>query len=251
MFSPNDVLAAQAITGIRHSALSNKDRRLPGGLGRFAAKDPRDQNHTFGAVLRKTPVRKSRTWGVIRPALDQGQTSRCVAFSWTQFLGALPIRTGSKAVRAESAIDALYHNAQVLDEWPGENYNGTSVRAGAKALQAAGHLSEYVWGSTLDDLRQFVMQRGPVVIGSDWHEEMFFPEKHGGYLVVEGANAGGHAWLVTGYNVTKDEFTMFNSWGPDWGVKGSAKIKAEEMQKLLDTNAEMCSAIEQKVKRTA
>ena len=243
------MLAAQSRTGIRHSALANKDRTLPGGLGRFAAKDPRDQNHTFGALLKRRAGKPtSKTWRTSRPALDQGQTSRCVAFSWTQFLGAQPIQTRAK-VRTEDALNELYHQAQVLDEWPGEDYNGTSVRGGAKALQAAGHLSEYVWGTTLDDLRAFVSQRGPVVIGSDWYEEMFYPEKHDGYLVPEGANAGGHAWLIYGYDAKKDEFRMLNSWGPNWGVKGTAKIRAADMQKLLDTNAEMCSAIECRVPR--
>jgi hypothetical protein len=32
----------------------------------------------------------------------------------------------------------LYHRAQQIDEWPGENYDGTSVRAGLDVLRTEG-----------------------------------------------------------------------------------------------------------------
>jgi hypothetical protein len=169
-----------------------------------------------------------------------------VAFAWTDFLSAAPKKTTAKKLVAESVIDELYHRAQQLDEWPGEAYNGTSVRGGAKAMQERGLIGEYLWGTTVEELRAFVANRGTVVIGSDWYEEMFYPEQHGGYLVAEGAMAGGHAWLVIGYAAAKDEFTMVNSWGKTWGKGGTAKIKAADMQKLLDAGAEMCTAIEQR-----
>ena len=157
---------------------------------------------------------------------------------------AAPKKTTSKRLTNEEALNDLYHTAQVLDEWPGENYNGTSVRAGAKALLSRGLLSEYVWGTTVAELRNFVLSRGTAVVGTDWYEEMFYPEQHGGYLVVQGAVVGGHAWLVIGYDAKKKAFIMLNSWGPEWGKAGTAYITEEEMQKLLDLNAEICSGIE-------
>ena len=33
----------------------------------------------------------------------------------------------------------LYHEAQKVDEWPGEDYDGTSVRAGLDILRKRGH----------------------------------------------------------------------------------------------------------------
>ncbi len=246
MFSPRDVLAAQVATGIRHTALVNRDRKLPGGLGRFAAVDPRDKRHPLQLLLpRKRVALTSKTWRHATP-LDQGQTSRCVAFAWASFLGAVPIQT-KKGVRDDAYLNATYKQAQALDEWPGDQYNGTSVRAGAKALQQQGHIAEYLWGTTVDELRQFVLTRGTVVVGSDWYEEMFFPEHHDGHLVHEGAVAGGHAWLVIGYNASKKAFVMMNSWGKNWGKDGTALVSEDVMNNLLGAGAEMCSAVECKV----
>lgn len=175
---------------------------------------------------------------------DQGQSSRCVAFAWTNFLSTTPIKTSAKKLVSDPPIDALYARAQQLDEWPGESYNGTSVRGGAKAMQERGLIGEYLWGTTVEELRSFVVTRGSVVFGSDWHEEMFYPEQHNGYVVVEGALVGGHAYLIIGYNAPRDEFVILNSWGKEWGVGGTAKIKASEIEKLLGAGAEMCTAIE-------
>lgn len=219
------------------------DRPIPGGLGRFAAGDPRDRNHPLGALIPKRVPIVSKRWAHA-PALNQGQTSRCVAFAWVGFLKAAPKKTTSQRLTSEEALNDLYHTAQVLDEWPGENYNGTSVRAGAKALLSRGLLREYVWGTTVTELRNFVLARGTCVVGTDWYEEMFYPEEHGGYLVVSGPAVGGHAWLVIGYDAKKKAFIMLNSWGPEWGKVGTAYIHEDEMQKLLDANAEICSGIE-------
>ena len=246
MFSPRDVLAATQPTGIRKGVIPD-NRPIPGGLGRFAATDPRDRNHPLSALLPKRVPIVSKRWRH-PPALNQGQTSRCVAFAWVQFLRAAPLRTTSRKFTSEEALDDLYHAAQVLDEWPGENYNGTSVRAGAKVLLSRGLLKEYVWGTTVAELRDFVLARGTCVVGTDWYEEMFYPEDHKGFLVAEGANVGGHAWLVFGYNAVKKAFVMLNSWGPEWGFKGTAFVSEETMQKLLDENAEICSGIEGRLK---
>jgi hypothetical protein len=37
----------------------------------------------------------------------------------------------------------IYNKAKVLDDWDGESYEGTSVIAGAKAMQSINLLNEY------------------------------------------------------------------------------------------------------------
>jgi hypothetical protein len=66
----------------------------------------------------------------------------------------------------------LYEEAQKIDEWPGEDYEGTSVRAGFEILRTVGHqrliggyiqaprlqdgIAAYRWASSVDDVHQTI-----------------------------------------------------------------------------------------------
>lgn len=212
-------------------------------LGRIHAPDPRDKQHMMHAVLPKRVTIASKIWspGII---LDQGDKPQCVAYSWTGFLLATPTRTRIGELGGSSSYtDALYRRAQAIDEWPGEDYDGTSVRAGAKALAEQKRLSEYVWAFDADTLKRFVLTRGPAVIGINWYDTMFAPNA-AGFLVIDGPLAGGHAILVLGYSTNKKAFRLLNSWGGSWGQKGRAWLRDADMQRLIAEDGEACSAIE-------
>src|SRR6185436_14113346 len=97
-------------------------------LGRKHAPDARDLNHLLRhAAL--TPERpKTKTWRLLWHG-DQGETPHCVGFAWHGLLRSSPV------LNHQPLPDPLYLAAQKYDEFPGENYDGTSVRGGAKALQ--------------------------------------------------------------------------------------------------------------------
>lgn len=63
--------------------------------------------------------------------MDQGNEGACVGFGASRAMMLLNRRR----------YDAfwLYHEAQRVDEWPGENYSGTSVRAAMDVLRDIGH----------------------------------------------------------------------------------------------------------------
>ncbi len=214
------------------------------GLGRLASPDSRDLRHPLGLITPKRATVSSKFW-TTGEVLDQGATSRCVAFAWTGFLEASPLRTSLAAFGGVPSIDSLYHEAQLVDEWPGEDYNGTSVRAGAAVLTKLGRLAEYLWTSDVDEMRRYVLSRGPVVVGTDWYADMFTPK--GGFIIPTGAIAGGHAWLVNGYSLRRKAFRMMNSWGLTWGDKGRSWIKLADMDKLIQASGEVCSAVEKAV----
>jgi hypothetical protein len=74
--------------------------------------------------------------GIVDPVswwrlMDQGSEGACVGFGSTRAMMLLNRRR----------YDArwLYHMAQTIDEWPGEDYDGTSVRAGMDVLRDMGH----------------------------------------------------------------------------------------------------------------
>jgi hypothetical protein len=62
---------------------------------------------------------------------DQGNEGACVGFGVSRLASFL----NSKLYDARW----LYHEAQKVDEWPGEDYDGTSVRAGLDVLRTRGH----------------------------------------------------------------------------------------------------------------
>lgn len=95
---------------------------------------------------------------------NQGNEGACVGFSES---------------RAKSLIDRtryggrwLYKEAQKIDEWPGENYEGTSVRAGLEIMRTRGHrrlingvlqeerigdgIAAYRWATSVDEVHSIL-----------------------------------------------------------------------------------------------
>lgn len=208
-------------------------------LGRLPAIDPRDHNFRFAALLPIDPTRRFRYYwsGWFG---DQGETSSCVGFSWTGWLTAAPITQTTRDWQAHAL--ATYSEAQRLDEWEGEAYDGTSVRAGAKALQAQGFISEYRWAFTADEVVRAVLDVGPVVVGTVWTTAMFEPVN--GFIKPDGAIEGGHAYLIDGANWTRGTVRIKNSWGQSWGRKGRAFMTISHLAHLMDQDGEAALATE-------
>jgi hypothetical protein len=210
------------------------------GLGRLLSIDPRDERFPLGAIIEPPATIASRTWRV-GPILDQGAEPQCVGFAWRAWMAAAPLMTSS---RSAPAPDWIYREAQKVDEWPGEGYAGTSVRAGAKVLEALGRILEYRWAFDAATVRDHILMRGPVVLGIDWYEGMTNPDPKG-IVHTTGRPEGGHAILCAGFDHRRDLFKLVNSWGPAWGIRGRAWIGFDELDFLLRRRGgEACSAIE-------
>lgn len=207
-------------------------------FGRLPAPDTRDRMHLMGAV----PTLRTQMFWITGPVLDQGAEPACVGYAWKQFLQTTPRRT-----LVGPSGQLIYNEAQFVDEWPGENYAGTSVRAGAKVLSGRGHLTEYIWGFDVGTLQNYILTRGPVVLGTMWYQGMYTPDKNG-WVYPTGGVAGGHAYVACGYSSVKNAFRCINSWSRGWGQLGKFWLHKAELARLLQEGGEGCSAIE---KRTA
>jgi len=218
------------------------------GFGRISRPDDRDHRFPMSAMFTPDQTRDmppSKYWRT-QKVRDQGNSSTCVAQSWRHFLEAAPIMT--KPTNGVG-INELYKAAQEVDEWEGESYEGTSVRAGAKVLQARGHLQSYVWAFDDATVQKYVLTQGPVVIGTTWYEGMMIPDENG-FIRPTGANLGGHACLVVGFDNKRDAFRILNSWGPGWGQTGRAWLPKTALHKLMQDDGEACAAIEIKISDT-
>jgi C1A family cysteine protease len=164
-----------------------------------------------------------------------------VAYAWKQYLQSDPVRHGTLLEEP-----FLYELCQKYDQWAGEDYDGTSVRAGAKILRNLGYIQSYHWARTIGEIQDWLKTTGPVVLGTYWYTDMFYPDDDG-LVTATGQAAGGHAYICVGYNVRKKEFLCVNSWGRDWGRRGKFKIGAVDLQKLLNKHGEACVALESSV----
>lgn len=100
-----------------------------------------------------------------------------------------------------------------------------------------------MWGWSVEELIDAVRYVGPVVVGTNWYDDMFYPNSRG-LIKATGSIAGGHAYLISGYNTRNGLFRGKNSWGRGWGRLGRFSIPAEDMSRLISEDGEICLAVE-------
>lgn len=220
------------------------------GLGRRAALDLRDARFPLRALLAPAvPRRPRRLWPLFHAPLDQGRTGTCVGHGWEHWMMAAPT-VKKDPLLPPNAYD-LYRGACTLDEWAdnddGDLNWGSSVRGGAKWLQAEGRISAYHWAANADEVADYVAAAagasGPVVIGVNWYSGMFEPDA-GGVVRISGGIAGGHCVCVLGWDEPRGRFSLINSWGAGWGRKGRFYLDGETLERLLREDGEAAAATE-------
>lgn len=202
-------------------------------LGLIKTGPKRHDKMMFGGPL-EAPMPGRKIWK-IGDILDQKSEGACVGFGWTGFLLSEPNPFNLDKSEQFSFPLSVYRRAQQLDDFPGEEpeYYGTTVEAGHAALLEKGLVSETMWWATsLGQLTKHLSEYGPVVVGTDWTNKMFTPNKLG-YVKVTGNPSGGHCYLLYGFDSVKEDFYFVNSWGIDWGIEGKFKMKYSEFNKLL------------------
>jgi hypothetical protein len=222
------------------------EENLKSKLGRLIVEDSRDANFPMKSLLPKElPGITYKYWWPTGWWGNQGQTPHCVAFSWTHWLaeGSITQKNSRKDGSAPFDTTFLYNEAQKIDQWPGENYDGTSVRAGASVLKSNGYISSYNWAWDIQTVVNALLTLGPVVVGTWWYSDMFYPNDKG-IITATGEKMGGHAYLLDGVNTKTKMLRLKNSWGREWGKKGFAYISFDDMDKLIKDQGEACLATE-------
>lgn len=201
-------------------------------LGRHVQRDARSLAPRFAAAMAPAPVTtRHRHYG---PVLNQGDLGSCTGNTLCQALNTLPLRRPGSPLATEADAVRIYTRGTALDDVPGqmpEEDTGSTGLAVAKAAVEEGLITAYHHAFGLDQVLA-ALTLNTVMVGSVWTEAMFTPDARG-YLHVEGPEAGGHEYLLTGLEVERRRVRMLNSWSSRWGRHGYAWLSFDSLDTLL------------------
>lgn len=208
-------------------------------LGRHVTHDPRSRQYALPEAARPTSV---IAWPRKGPVLDQGQVGSCTANAALGLLMTQPFSTGQTWTETDAL--ALYHEETVLDESeiPGvypPTDTGSSGLYAMQALRKRGLVVDYLHAFSLDAALAALVT-GPIAVGSVWLQSMFTPDSSGLIKVDRRSRvAGGHEYVVDGFDPARDAVRMTNSWGPGWSVNGQAWIMTDDFDWLLSQQGDV------------
>lgn len=203
--------------------------------------DVRDRDFPMALALEDVPLPPWRYWRLPLVRLNQNGYPHCVAYATEHWSAAAPVMTSP----TNATADALYARCKQLDGLP-PNTDGTYVRIALKVMQEQNRVARYLWATSLDELKRWVLLNGSVVAGTAWHDGMSNPDAKG-VMHPTGALAGGHAYLVVGYSSIRRMFRCLNSWGEWWSQGGQAWIGEDDLWRLIRDSGEAVGIEELKV----
>lgn len=170
--------------------------------------------------------------------LDQGEQPISVGAA---LAGVLNVLRAARGETAPVSARMLYEFALRYDEFPGTDYEGTSLAGGVAALSRHGVCLAAEWpddapgrvppppvlaaalanrpqrilrvAPSVDELRAAVFEHRAVAVAANLHEG--WSTVASGIIRPGTTTQGAHAFAVVGY--TRDGFVVLNSWGPSWG----------------------------------
>ncbi len=183
--------------------------------------------------------------------IDQGTEGACTGFGLAAVINLLIKGRGNSNYKVSPRM--LYEMAKKHDEWPGEDYAGSSCRGAIRGWKNMGVCSDNKWEYksndpdflTIDrayearkntlgayyrlrpeisDYHAAINETGAIYVSAQVHGGWSRPASKGRGKLAEitpgQEPTGGHAFAIVGY--TGDGFIVQNSWGNSWGQKGFA-----------------------------
>jgi hypothetical protein len=218
-------------------------------LGRRRLHDPRSDAFTLrGIPQRGLHVRHAMN----APNVDQFYTSGCVGFAGTNLLNCAAAARSRVVFNRVNPVgkhgrtylgnnDGLrnYSEATKRDpfswEYPPTD-EGSSAIGLMKFWKQVGVIKSYYWTRTFESFLA-VLQQQPVLVGTNWHDDMMETESDG--LIRSTAsdnNPGGHEYLATEIHYGSQLLGFEQSWGenpPNFGRKGRFFMHYDLAEELI------------------
>lgn len=235
---------------VRDTKQSKKDKKSAPVLGGFTLNVHEDipdiRDRIYEPTLKELRVRFDPPDVHYSPILDQLSEGACTGFALAAAINLLNNKrsqTSKKDLPLKVSPRMLYEMAKVHDEWPGETYEGSSIRGAIKGFFHTGVCEESLavyreketdWSMTkaqaknarniglgayyrlrpeILDYHAALNEAGVIVVSAQVHRGWQRPKK--GKITQSNIDIGGHAFVIIGYD--KKGFLVQNSWGDDWG----------------------------------
>lgn len=185
------------------------------------------------------------------PVLDQGQEGACTGFGLATVVNYLLTQRGRAPLADEVSAAMLYVMAKRYDEWPGEDYEGSSARGAMKGWHKHGVCAGRLWKDSKGDyqadaewatdalnrplgayyrvnhrdlvaMHAAITEVGVLYATANVHQGWMDVREGGEEIVYHPEILGGHAFAIVGYD--RQGFWIQNSWGKNWGCGGLARL---------------------------
>lgn len=191
------------------------------------------------------------------PMLDQGTEGACTGFGLATVANYLLRRRAVMPDQTSVSPRMLYELARRYDEWPGEDYSGSSARGAMKGWNKHGVCADTAWPYAptrrelhgLTEARSMDARMRPlgayfrvnhkdliamhaaiaevgVLYATAAVHEGWNRVRRDGTIPQSDAITGGHAFAIVAYDA--DGFWVQNSWGEQWGRDGFARIAYDD-----------------------
>lgn len=198
---------------------------MSNGLGRIKLHDPKNRVYAF-------PRLAVDTWTSVRhrldaPHVDQFYLSGCVGFSGANILNTRAARKSRRRVNGLRRLNVSYNYMNNNDgiefytrstqfdpfDWtyPPDD-KGSSALGLMQYWLKFGIIRSYSWTFTFRDFLA-ALQRQPVLVGTDWYDDMMTTDAHGVIHSMAAGPGGGHEYLANAINWPKRLIGFEQSWG--------------------------------------
>lgn len=203
-------------------------------------------------LIRVAPVSDLAAYRRCRiPVLDQGGEGACTGFGLATVANYLLRVRGQDPKANEVSAWMLYSMAKRYDEWPGEDYEGSSARGAMKGWFKHGLCALSLWKERHPDpklqarlgadalsrplgayfrvnhkdlvaMHAAISEVGVLFATANVHDGWQAVAKGDKDIVFHDGVNGGHAFAIVGYD--RSGFWIQNSWGQQWGSGGLGRL---------------------------